>query len=45
MEFDLSQASLQWRDRLQAFFDKIFKMETPPPWTIANSPYLLPRPA
>src|SRR6185295_2191995 len=22
MEFDLSQASLQWRDRLQAFFDK-----------------------
>ena len=21
MEFDLSQASLQWRDRLQAFFD------------------------
>jgi acyl-CoA dehydrogenase len=24
---------------------QIFKMETPPPWTIANSPYLLPRPA
>jgi acyl-CoA dehydrogenase len=23
----------------------IFKMETPPPWSIANSPYLLPRPA
>src|ERR1700712_5399233 len=22
MEFDLSQASLEWRDRLQAFFDK-----------------------
>jgi hypothetical protein len=37
MEFDLSQASLHLR--------QIFKMETPPPWTIANSPYLLPRPA
>src|SRR6195256_140126 len=24
---------------------QIFKMETPPPWSIANSPYLLPRPA
>jgi len=22
MEFDLSESSLQWRDRLQAFFDK-----------------------
>jgi acyl-CoA dehydrogenase len=22
MEFDLSQASLEWRDRLQTFFDK-----------------------
>jgi acyl-CoA dehydrogenase len=22
MEFDLSERSLQWRDRLQAFFDK-----------------------
>jgi acyl-CoA dehydrogenase len=24
---------------------QIFKMETPPPWTIADSPYVLPRPA
>jgi acyl-CoA dehydrogenase len=24
---------------------QIFKMETPPPWSIANSPYLLPHPA
>lgn len=52
MNFEPSARALEWRDRLlrigdgpdEVHYRQIFKMEAPAPWSVADSPYVMPAP-